>query len=249
MARRTTNLFEMLQSRRGGAPAASRIRSEPPVGWVERLRSWWREGAERRERRGRPTPNRIRVEHQILRYSLSAPALALLGFLTLGLGFGLGWWAGGVQGSAALSADGRGGSGQVPAAGGGPAPGPMTDASQAEPSTLGWPAAKQFAQLSQCCFALLSFSASQEQAAIRLAAWLRDQGVQDARVLRYDAEGTTTFHTLCYLPEGTDDTAKAARAAIAERLKSLPEPSFEPRFAAAVAKLDPDVYYKFDSSR
>jgi hypothetical protein len=247
MVRRSTNLFELLRTRgseppaeRGGAPAL-------PLG--ERIRGWFgRAPANERRPRGR-SPNRIRVDPQILRYSLSAPALAALAVAMLGVGFGAGWWAGGKRGGAALQTGERSPAGQIGAVEPGGGPAPLTEAPSPAPSTLGWPPEKQYEQVSKWAWPLLHYAPSHEQAAIRLAAWLRDQGLQDARVLRFDARGESRILALLYVVEGKSEAAKAARAQVLERLQQLPAPPFEPRFPQALRSLDPTRFVQLPLSQ
>ena len=93
--------------------------------------------------------------------------------------------------------------------------------------------------LSKYFFVLLQFPGSERDRASRLARFLRDQGLETARIHNFTAEKTrqSLWVVLVYVPQKTKESAKREAPAVLERLKAVSPPTFEPSFAKRLAEL------------
>ncbi len=88
-------------------------------------------------------------------------------------------------------------------------------------------------KISNTAFVLLGYPPENRSAASHMAAWLRGQAIQNARI--HYMELSSGFHwlVLCYttIDQDSETTFQA--------LRRLPAPDFDENFAAAIAKLAP----------
>ncbi len=93
--------------------------------------------------------------------------------------------------------------------------------------------------LSKYFFVLLQFPGSERDRASRLARFLRNQGIETARIHNFTVEKTrqSRWVVLVYVPQQTKDSAEREAPAVLEKLKAVSLPTFEPGFAKRLAEL------------
>lgn len=137
--------------------------------------------------------------------------------VSLAAGFMAGRWSDASAAATSLRADPKG---QVP--------GPLNAQSLAVTLT----AEQEVEQLSRHAYRVFLYSGADRAKASRLTNWLISQGVLGARLRRMRKDSSLVWVVVCYVPAPEDH-------GVFDILKKLDAPSFEPRLARVLAKLNP----------
>ncbi|MEM7204265.1 MAG: hypothetical protein AAF628_28660 [Planctomycetota bacterium] len=229
MARKGRDLFELLQLRaRGGVPEprASVSSGADLLGDLRaQVSDWFSSSFRPRSKRSRGGRGRKRASRsRSSSAGFGSALLAGLAFACLAVGFLLGRLTAGGDPRNEL---------RMPAAT------PPTVFPQSPTSGPGGLRPDQeVATLSSFFFILEVYPQPQRAKASQLAAWLRQNGVEEARIRSHSTKtGKDVWIVLVYVIEEATEEALSGAETVLEQLRALPAPPFEPEFPQVVQKL------------